>query len=56
MPGSQTLWARRWTVIRHVSVAAIPAEKNKQLDLFATGGEYGVTEITVYRMKSAWEK
>ncbi len=39
-----------------LSVAAIPGEKNRQLDLFATGGEYGVTEATVYRMKSAWEK
>ncbi len=40
-----------------LSVAAIPDEKNRRLDLVATGGgAFGVTEVTVYRMKSAWGK
>ncbi len=40
-----------------LSVAALPDGKNLRAELFATGGgEYGITEITIYRLKSSWDK
>lgn len=39
-----------------LSVAAIPDEKNRKLELIPVGGEIGLPWASVYRMKSAWEK
>ncbi|MDB5310227.1 MAG: 2,6-beta-D-fructofuranosidase [Gemmataceae bacterium] len=39
-----------------MSVAAVPDEKNRKLDLVPQGGEVAVGRAAVYRMKSAWEK
>lgn len=39
-----------------LSVAAIPDEKNRKLDLVATGGFEAIGGVTVYRLKSAWGK
>jgi fructan beta-fructosidase len=39
-----------------MSVAAIPDEKNRKLELIPVGGEIGLPWATVYRMKSGWEK
>jgi fructan beta-fructosidase len=38
-----------------LSVAALADEKNRRAELFGTGGgEYGITEVTIYRLKSSW--
>jgi fructan beta-fructosidase len=39
-----------------LSVAALPDEKNRKLELTPVGGEIGLPWASVYRMKSAWEK
>jgi fructan beta-fructosidase len=39
-----------------MSVAAIPDEKNRKLELTPQGGELKLLSAKVYRMKSAWEK
>jgi fructan beta-fructosidase len=39
-----------------MSVAAIPDEKNRKLELIPNGGEVTIRSAAVYRMKSAWAK
>jgi fructan beta-fructosidase len=39
-----------------MSIAAIPDEKNRAIELIPIGGEVTVRAASVYRMKSAWEK
>jgi len=39
-----------------MSVAAIPDEKNRNLELIPNGGDLTIKYAVVYRMKSAWEK
>jgi fructan beta-fructosidase len=39
-----------------MSVAAIPDEKNNKAELIATGGDATVANMSLYRLKSAWEK
>ena len=39
-----------------MSVAAIPDEKNLKLELIQTGNEVTIQSVTLYRLKSAWEK
>lgn len=39
-----------------LSVAAVPDEKNRKLELVPDGGEITIKSAGVYRMKSAWEK
>jgi fructan beta-fructosidase len=39
-----------------MSVAAIPDEKNRKLELIPNGGEITIPSAGVWKMKSAWEK
>jgi hypothetical protein len=39
-----------------LSVAAVPDEKNRKVELIPQGGDITVKYATVYRLKSAWEK
>ncbi|MCI0700243.1 MAG: glycoside hydrolase family 32 protein [Planctomycetia bacterium] len=38
------------------SVAAVPDEKNRKLEVFSTGGDVSTRRFELYKMKSAWEK
>ena len=39
-----------------MSIAAIPDEKNRKVELTTQGGEIVIRSANIYRMKSAWEK
>ena len=52
--GSVEVFAERGRVA--MSVAALPAEKNRKLQIIPKGGEVTIRYATVHRLKSAWEK
>ncbi len=52
--GSIEVFAERGRVA--MSVAALPAEKNRKLQIIPKGGEVTIRYATVHRLKSAWEK
>jgi sucrose-6-phosphate hydrolase SacC (GH32 family) len=52
--GSVEAFAGEWRVA--MSVAVIPDEKNRTVELIPHGGEVKIRGGGIYRMKSAWEK